>query len=122
MGEARQKPYLCVILGWTAVARRELVLDHLTWVWRFVLGVNWLAFMLKLPEITLMVTQGWRLVRNSMCGPEMSDMTVGDTALLEKNVSGISDLLDAIRMLIGKEFTVVDSKKTANPRPMNLVI
>ena len=155
------------------MARRELWLDHLTRVWRFELGADWLGVILKLlkaqlesnfspsldlrfqvgfslqdesnwakscnyrhpqcvcHDIILMVPQRLKLVRSSMCGQEMSDITVGDTAPLEKNVSGISDLLDAIWMLIGKEidwmeFIIVDwrrrSKKTAFPRPMNLGI
>jgi hypothetical protein len=73
----RELPDHCVILGWTAVARSELWLDHLT-----------------------MVTQRWELVRNSisMCGQDMLDMTVGATPPLEMNVSCLSDLLDAIRL------------------------
>jgi hypothetical protein len=75
----RELPDHCFILGWTAVARSELWLDHLT-----------------------MVTQMWELVRNSisMCGQDMSDMTVGATSPLERNVSCLSDFRDAIRLAI----------------------
>ena len=40
----RELPDHCVMLGWMAVARSELWLDHLTMVWRFVLVADWLAF------------------------------------------------------------------------------
>ena len=73
----RELPDHCVILGWTAVARSKLWLDHLT-----------------------MVTQRWELMRNSicMCVQDMSDMTVVATPPLEVNVSFLSDFLDAIRL------------------------
>ena len=73
----RELPDHCVILGWTAVACSELWLDYLT-----------------------MVTQRWELVSNSisMCGHDMSDMTVGATPPLEMSVSCLSDLLDTIRL------------------------